>query len=312
MTTVNDDPIIRGLLETSEPFRLRSDAPVSEGSIKSWCGALNDRHPAYLDEVEAIRLGYGGIMAPPIMMHSYTLPTLLTPEGRSPSKALRARMAELGYPGVAAVNYEQEYELPIRIGDLLMRTVRLESLSDAKTTALGTGHFLTTRHDITNQNDEQVGRMLIRVYYFRAEPPQPRSARPPAAENDTPTIALPPERIPITATLVVAGALASLDFELVHHDRAIAQAQGMQDVFMNILTSSGLAARYVHDWAGYEARITRMSTRLHSANFPGDTMKLTGFATAPRTPGGEAVVRVQGSNSIGKHLDSEFTVRWHA
>jgi hypothetical protein len=118
--------------------------------------------------------------------------------------------------------------------------------------------------------------------------------------------------VPVSATLVVAGAFASLDFELVHHDRDVAQAQGMKDVFMNILTSSGLATRYINNWAGYDARVTRMSTRLHSSNFPGDTMRLTGQASAPRTPGGEAVVRVVGTNARGKHLESEFTVTWQA
>ena len=64
---------------------------------------------------------------------------------------------------------------------------------------------------------------------------------------------LPPLAIPITTTLVVAGALASRDFTPVHHDKAAAQAQGMQDVFMNILTTNGLVGRYVTDWAGPDA-----------------------------------------------------------
>jgi acyl dehydratase len=61
---------------------------------------------------------------------------------------------------------------------------------------------------------------------------------------------LPPLPIPITTSLVVGGALASRDFTPVHHDRAAAQAAGLQDVFMNILTTNGLVGRYVTDWAG--------------------------------------------------------------
>ncbi len=53
--------------------------------------------------------------------------------------------------------------------------------------------------------------------------------------------------------MIVAGALASHDFTAVHHDKAAAQAQGMQDVFMNILTTNGLVGRYVTDWAGPNA-----------------------------------------------------------
>ncbi|HEY8494133.1 MAG TPA: hypothetical protein VIN04_09590, partial [Myxococcota bacterium] len=51
---------------------------------------------------------------------------------------------------------------------------------------------------------------------------------------------LPELAIPITVTLVVGGAIASRDFTPVHHDKAAAQAQGMSDVFMNILTTNGL------------------------------------------------------------------------
>ncbi len=64
---------------------------------------------------------------------------------------------------------------------------------------------------------------------------------------------LPELPIPITTTLIVGGALASRDFTPVHHDKGAAQAQGMQDVFMNILTTNGLVGRYVTDWAGPDA-----------------------------------------------------------
>ena len=64
---------------------------------------------------------------------------------------------------------------------------------------------------------------------------------------------LPELAIELTASLIVGGALASRDYTPVHHDRAAAQAQGMSDVFMNILTTNGLVGRYVTDWAGIDA-----------------------------------------------------------
>ena len=91
---------------------------------------------------------------------------------------------------------------------------------------------------------------------------------------------LPPLAIPITTTLVVAGALASRDFTPVHHDKAAAQAQGMQDVFMNILTTNGLVGRYVTDWAGPDAIVRNVSIKLGGPNLPGDTMKMSGKVTA--------------------------------
>ena len=82
---------------------------------------------------------------------------------------------------------------------------------------------------------------------------------------------LPPLAVPITTTLVVAGAIASRDFTPVHHDKAAAQAQGMQDVFMNILTTNGLVGRYVTDWAGPDAIVRNVSIKLGGPNLPGDT-----------------------------------------
>ena len=62
--------------------------------------------------------------------------------------------------------------------------------------------------------------------------------------------ALPDLDIPITATLVAGGAIASRDYTPVHHSRSEAVAQGLPDMFMNILTTQGLCSRYVTDWAG--------------------------------------------------------------
>ena len=67
--------------------------------------------------------------------------------------------------------------------------------------------------------------------------------------------ALPPLDVATTTSIVVGGALASRDFTPVHHDKAAAQAQGLPDVFMNILTTNGFVGRYVTDWAGPDARI---------------------------------------------------------
>ncbi|MDH3214557.1 MAG: MaoC/PaaZ C-terminal domain-containing protein, partial [Myxococcales bacterium] len=87
---------------------------------------------------------------------------------------------------------------------------------------------------------------------------------------------LPALSIPITASLVVSGALASRDFTPVHHDRAAAQKAGMQDVFMNILTTNGLVGRYVTGWAGPDAMVRNVAIKLGTPNLPGDTMTFTG------------------------------------
>ena len=111
---------------------------------------------------------------------------------------------------------------------------------------------------------------------------------------------LPELPIPLTTSLIVAGAVASRDFTPVHHDKSAAQAAGMQDVFMNILTTNGLVGRYVSDWAGPNALIRHVKIRLGTPNLPGDTMTLTGSVTSKE--GDVVEVEVAGKNSWGNHV----------
>ncbi len=114
--------------------------------------------------------------------------------------------------------------------------------------------------------------------------------------------ALPELPIPITVTLVVGGALASRDYTPVHHDKAAAQAQGMGDVFMNILTTNGLVGRYVTDWAGPDAVVKNVAIKLGAPNLPGDTMKMVGTVKEKNDAAGEVVVEVAGKNNWGNHV----------
>ena len=114
--------------------------------------------------------------------------------------------------------------------------------------------------------------------------------------------ALPELPIPITVTLVVGGALASRDYTPVHHDKAAAQAQGMSDVFMNILTTNGLVGRYVTDWAGPDAIVKNVAIKLGAPNLPGDTMKMVGSVKSKDDAAGEVVVEIAGKNGWGNHV----------
>ena len=117
---------------------------------------------------------------------------------------------------------------------------------------------------------------------------------------------LPPLDLKITATLVAGGALASRDYTPVHHDRDAAVAQGLPDMFMNILTTQGLCSRYVTDWAGVDARVTRVRTKLGGPNLPGDVLKLRAKVVAKT---GQVVdVEVSGHNVWGNHVTATFTL----
>ena len=119
---------------------------------------------------------------------------------------------------------------------------------------------------------------------------------------------LPELAIDLSASLIVGGALASRDFTPVHHDRAAAQAQGMSDVFMNILTTNGLVGRFVSDWAGIDARIQGIAIQLGTPNLPGDRMTLSGTVKALDESQGLVEVEIAGKNSWGNHVTGTVTV----
>jgi len=119
---------------------------------------------------------------------------------------------------------------------------------------------------------------------------------------------LPGLDIPLTTSLIVSTALASRDFTPVHHDKAAAQRSGVDDVFMNILTTNGLVGRFVTDWAGPDARITRVAIRLGTPNMPGDTMKLRGTVKSLDPATSTAEVDVKGANNWGNHVTGTVVV----
>jgi hypothetical protein len=118
--------------------------------------------------------------------------------------------------------------------------------------------------------------------------------------------ALPPLVIEATPTFVVATALATRDFQDVHHDRDLAQAKGSKDIFVNILTDTGLVERFVTDWAGPNARIRSISLKLGVPWYAYDTVTFAGEVTEVND--GVVSVAVTGTNSLGKHVISTVTL----
>jgi hypothetical protein len=119
---------------------------------------------------------------------------------------------------------------------------------------------------------------------------------------------LPELVIDVTATLVVAGALASRDFTPVHHDKTHAQSQGLSEVIMNTMTTNGLVSRYLTDWAGPDAMIRGVALKLGVPNVPGERMKLGGRVTAKDDRAGVVTVAVAGRNSWGDHVSATARV----
>jgi len=114
-------------------------------------------------------------------------------------------------------------------------------------------------------------------------------------------LVLPELVIDVTPTFVVASAIATRDFQDVHHDRDRAVERGSKDIFVNILTTTGLVQRYVTDWAGPEALVRKVAIRLGVPCYAGDTLTFSGRA-ATGAADGEVEVMVTGRCSLGDHV----------
>jgi acyl dehydratase len=293
--------------------------------IRHWVDALDDRNPVYLDAAFAATTHFGGIVAPPAMLQTWTMarpriegiaarggaPEEIAPE--SPIGILDAA----GFTGTLATNSELEFVRYLRLGDRLQSATALEAVSERKGTGLGQGYFVTWVTTYTDDADAVVGRQRFRIFKFQPGSSTSRSSdaqRAPAtaeAEVEVPTGAtLPTFELDVTAAVVVAGAIASRDFMPVHHDRDYAQAQGAPDLFMNILTTNGYVARYVTDWAGPEAILRKIAIRLGGPAIPGHPLRFTGQVTSERREGNERVleVAVRAANDLGDHATGTVTL----
>jgi acyl dehydratase len=120
---------------------------------------------------------------------------------------------------------------------------------------------------------------------------------------------LPGLDFPLTRTMIVSTAIASRDYQDVHHDPSLAQERGSKDIFMNILTTNGLVGRYVTDWAGPNAVLKAVRIRLGAPNYPGDTMVMSGAVT--KKDGGVVEVTIRGANSLGDHVSGTVSLELH-
>ena len=122
--------------------------------------------------------------------------------------------------------------------------------------------------------------------------------------------AVTPMHIDVTATVVVAGAIATRDFMPVHHDRDYAATQGSPNIFMNIITDNGYCSRFLTDWAGPEAMVRKVAIRLGVPAYAGSTLQFTGSVTGKSEQDGEGLVEVElrATNDQGDHLSGTAVI----
>ena len=457
---------LRGFIGIEGPVQVARH-PVNGPAIADWCDAIGDDNPIYTSETAAAKSVHGGIVAPPATLDIWDRPGLPAQfkSGR-PADDPRSKVTRLleaaGYVGVVAVNSELEIVRYLRPGDVLQNVQSLEEISDEKQTALGIGHFVTTRHRYTTDSGEHVGDLLFRILKFKPgtgtapptaseDKPKPPDSSPelrprPAINHDNealwegyrrrelripkcngcgvlvfpPTprcaacgafdmgyvvasgrgvvyssvavhypkvpgfsyplsvavieldegtrlvsniVGIPADKVwigmrvevewvdshpalvegatdsrgpvtipvfrpatpdrrtdtrtqrcravddelplwvmPVTPTRIVAGALATRDFQDVHHDRDLAHKKGSKDIFLNINTSLGLMQRYVTDWAGPDALVKALRVKLGAPAYPYAPLTFTGSVKSVDPATGQVTVAVVASNELGRHV----------
>lgn len=148
----------------------RKQAPdeVNKVMIRHWCEVMGDKNPVYTDEDFAIKSSKGGLIAPPTMLQVWNM------EGYSMSvkpkmdlqRELHSVFDAHGYIGVLGTNCELEFKRDLRPGDQIYAQETIADISEEKTTSQGLGYFIETRTVFTDQNEEEVGRMMFRVLKF--------------------------------------------------------------------------------------------------------------------------------------------------
>jgi uncharacterized OB-fold protein/acyl dehydratase len=179
-----------GFLEQLQAFEGRQVGPttrapeaVNTAMIRHWVEAVGDENPVYLDPEAAKASVHGEIIAPPVMLQAWTMQGLRRKRSEgSAQDELMTLLDSAGFTSVVATNCEQEYVRDLHPGDHLSVTSTIESVSPEKKTALGTGHFVTTRQTYTDDAGEVVATMLFRILKYspnkKAEPEAPATKPP--------------------------------------------------------------------------------------------------------------------------------------
>ncbi len=308
--------------------------PVSATQIWQWCSAMGDRNPSYNPGPHQI--------APPAMMQMWTMRDIDDNYAQCSTMAAPYQvfddMAQKGYPANVAVSYDITFLRYLRVGDQARHYTTVVNISEKKKTALGIGFFVTEQVEYLTRDEQLFARALITYFQYRANPiadsstsahkPKSTNAKvEPSAVTELPRewqgdfvdidinalekgSKLPQLAIPITHKLIVGGAIACQDFIPVHHNVAAAKAAGMSDIFMNILTTSGLSARYLSDWAGQGSRLKKIQFSLLAPNLPGDTMIMQGEVetVTATTTGAEVALNFAGKNGLGYHIKGSATL----
>ncbi|MEV0809907.1 MaoC family dehydratase N-terminal domain-containing protein [Micromonospora sp. NPDC050200] len=161
--------------QEATPVR-HAQEPVNRPMIRHFVEAMGDENPVYLDEAAAVATGREGIVAPPPMLSTWLMvgyrAHLAARSGDAPDTPMARLLnllAEAGFTGVVATDDEQIYHRELRPGDQLSMTTVISDISPRKRTALGPGHFITTRRTYRDQHGQVVAEQRFRILRFNPQ-----------------------------------------------------------------------------------------------------------------------------------------------
>ena len=149
--------------------------PVNQPMMRHWAAAFEDANPVYTDPEVAASTRFGGVVAPPLMLQTWTMATPvitgIAERGGSPvprdDGGPLAVFDDAGYTATLASNSEFEIERYLRPGDEVSAKTVVESISDRKQTRIGTGYFVTWATTYTDQDGQVVGTQRFRILKFK-------------------------------------------------------------------------------------------------------------------------------------------------
>jgi hypothetical protein len=168
--------VMRALI--GKPFGAPAVAPdpVNQPMIRHWAAAMEDGNPVYTDPAFAAASRFGGIVAPPMMLQTWTMPTPkitgIAARGGAPTEGSQNPLTpldEAGFVATLATNSEFEILRYLRLGEVVTSTMAIESISDLKRTRLGPGHFVTWVTTFRDAQGEIVGRQTFRILKFKPD-----------------------------------------------------------------------------------------------------------------------------------------------
>jgi acyl dehydratase len=153
--------------------------PVNQPMIRHWAAAFEDENPVYTDPVFAATTRFGEVVAPPLMLQTWTMATPkitgIAERGGSPvdsqSGGPLRLFDEAGFVGTLATNTEFDIVRYLRLGETVSASTFIESISPRKETRLGPGYFVTWVTTYVDGSGDIVGRQRFRILKFRPQAP---------------------------------------------------------------------------------------------------------------------------------------------